>query len=45
MKSILIKRMAERFGIKKIAGSTLGCYSFYKLLGYNTSLERGEVIK
>lgn len=45
MKSILIKRMEKRFGIKKIGGKKLGCYSFYTLLGYNTLLERGEVIK
>ena len=45
MKSILIKRMEERFGIKKIRGKKLGCYSFYDLLGFNTLLEKGEVIK
>lgn len=45
MKSILIKRMEEKFGVKKIAGKKLGCYSFYTLLGFNTLMERGEVIK
>lgn len=45
MKSILIKRMEEKFGVKKIAGKKLGCYSFYTLLGFNTLMERGEIIK
>ena len=45
MKSILIKHMEEKYGVKKIRNKKLKCYSYYDLVGFCTLLEKGEVIK
>ena len=45
MKSILIKRIKDEFGITSIAGRNLSEYSFYTLVGFVTRMRNGEEIK
>jgi hypothetical protein len=45
MKSILIKRIKDEFGISSIAGRKLELYSFYCLVGFVTRMRNGEEIK
>lgn len=45
MKSILIKRIKDEFGITSIAGRNLSEYSFYTLIGFVTRMRNGEEIK
>ena len=45
MKSILIKRIKDEFGVTSIAGRKLELYSFYCLVGFVTRMRNGEEIK
>lgn len=45
MKSILIKRIKDEFGITSIAGKKLELYSYYVLIGFVTRMRNGEEIK
>lgn len=45
MKSILVKKIKEEFGLKKIGGEKLERINFYALAGYYKKLKQGEVIK
>lgn len=45
MKSILIKRIKDEFGITSIGGKNLSEYSFYVLIGFVTRMRNGEEIK
>ena len=45
MKSILIKRIKDEFGMTSIAGKKLELYSFYSLIGMVTRMRNGEEIK
>lgn len=45
MKSILIKKIKDEFGINAISGKKLELYSFYKLIGFVTRMRNGEEIK
>lgn len=45
MKSILIKRIKDEFGMTSIAGRKLELYSFYSLIGMVTRMRNGEEIK
>lgn len=45
MKSLLIKHMKEKYGIKKISGKKLEMYSFYDLCGFCKRIENGETFK
>lgn len=45
MKSILIKKIKDEFGINSISGKKLELYSFYNLIGFITRMRNGEDIK
>ncbi len=45
MKSILIKRIKDEFGITSIAGKKLELYNMYTLVGFVTRMRNGEEIK
>ena len=45
MKSILIKRIKDEFGITSIAGRKLELYNYYVLIGFVTRMRNGEEIK
>lgn len=45
MKSMILKKIKEEFGIKKVAGKKLEQYNFYELCSIHKRLSRGEVIK
>lgn len=45
MKSILIKRIKDEFGVSSIAGRKLELYNFYVLIGFATRMRNGEEIK
>ena len=45
MKSILVRKIKDEFGVSKISGEKLERINFYKLCGYYKQLSRGEVIK
>ena len=45
MKSILVRKIKDKFGVSKISGEKLERINFYKLCGYYKQLSRGEVIK
>lgn len=45
MKSMLIKRIKDEFGVSSIAGKKLELYNFYTLIGFVTRMRNGEEIK
>lgn len=45
MKSMLIKRIKDEFGVSSITGKKLELYSFYTLIGFVTRMRNGEEIK
>lgn len=45
MKSVLVKKIKDEFGVSKISGEKLERINFYKLCGYYKQLTKGEVIK
>lgn len=45
MKSILIKKIKDEFGIGTISGKKLELYGFYDLIGFVTRMRNGEDIK
>lgn len=45
MKSIMVKKIKNEFGLKKISGKKLEQYNFYALCGFYKALNRGDVIK
>ena len=34
MKSLIVKKIREEFGVKKISGKKLELYNFYELVGF-----------
>lgn len=45
MKSIIVKKIREEFGVKKISGKKIELYNFYELIGFYKRMSRGEEIK
>ena len=45
MKSIILNKIKNEFGIKKVGGKKLESYSFYTLCSFHKLLSRGEVLK
>ena len=45
MKSMILKKIKEEFGIKKVGAKKLEQYNFYELCSIHKRLSRGEVIK
>ena len=45
MKSLIVKKIKNEFGLKKISGKKLEQYDFYTLCGFYKALNKGEVIK
>lgn len=45
MKSIIVKKIREEFGLRKISGKKLEMYNFYELCGLYKRLKQGEEIK
>lgn len=45
MKSLIVKKIREEFGVKKISGKKLELYNFYELIGFYKRMCRGEEIK
>ena len=45
MKSILVKKIKNEYGIKKINGKKLELYNFYELSGFYKKLKNGETLK
>ena len=45
MKSMILKKIKEEFGVKKVGGKKLEQYNFYELCSIHKRLSRGEVIK
>ena len=45
MKSMILKKINEEFGIKKVGAKKLEQYNFYELCSIHKRLSRGEVIK
>ena len=45
MKSIIVKKIREEFGVNKISGKKLELYNFYELVGFYKRMRKGEEIK
>lgn len=45
MKSIILNKLREEFGVRKVSGKKLEFYSFYDLVGIYKRLSQGEEIK
>lgn len=45
MKSLIVKKIKNEFGFKKISSKKLEQYDFYTLCGFYKALNKGEVIK
>lgn len=45
MKSIIVKKIREEFGLRKISGKKLEMYNFYELCGLYKRLKQGEEIR
>ena len=45
MKSIIVKKIREEFGIRKISGKKIEMYNFYELCGLYKRLKQGEEIR
>lgn len=45
MKSLIVKKIREEFGVKKISGKKLELYNFYELVGFYKRMNKGEVLK
>ena len=45
MKSILVKKLKEEYGIRKVEGKKLESYKWYRLAEFIDKLKRGEEVK
>lgn len=45
MKSMIVKKIREEFGLRKIGGKKLEMYNFYELCGLYKRLKQGEEIR
>lgn len=45
MKSMIVKKIREEFGLRKISGKKLEMYNFYELCGLYKRLKQGEEIR
>lgn len=45
MKSILVKKIKNEYGMKKINGKKLELHNFYELSGFYKKLKNGEILK
>lgn len=45
MKSIMVNKIRDEFGIRSIGGKKLELYKFYTLCGFYKKLKAGEDIK
>ena len=45
MKSIILNKIKNEFGVKKVGGKKLECYSFYDLCSFHKALSQGKVLK
>lgn len=45
MKSLLVNKIREEYGIRKISGKKLELYNFYELCGIYKRLKQGEEIR
>lgn len=45
MKSMIVKKIREEYGLRKISGKKLEMYNFYELCGLYKRLKQGEEIK
>ena len=45
MKSMIVKKIREEFGLRKISGKKIEMYNFYELCGLYKRLKQGEEIK
>ena len=44
MKSIIVKKIREEFGVKKISGKKLELYNIYELVGFYTGQHGGSLV-
>lgn len=45
MKSMIVKKIREEFGLRKISGKKIEMYNFYELCGLYKRLKQGEEIR
>ena len=45
MKSIMVKKIREEYGVNKIQGRKLELHNFYDLCGFYKKLKAGEPVK
>lgn len=45
MKSIMVNKIRDEFGIRNIGGKKLELYKFYTLCGFYKKLKAGEPVK